>query len=281
VDRERATSPRLTESDRAGPIAQSGRADLIDDGKAIIEKALRGEAPVSPTRSCAPTRPPRRSRRRRRDRQAAPAPIQQGQEVSVTYPDGETFTARIDEIDGDAYRVTHSQTGEASEIMAGEARIAPVAPSAPAQGSQATTTTEATATPPVTAPDARSAPIDASEPPRIQINSADWVTEPIYRDRDASDRLGLTREIEKLSFDGRTARQIAVAVADRLGQDVRDAQMFVRHVRASLGIPSMDDRTDFGQWRASVADRVNATTPRTLQLPRQNPLPRARPHARG
>lgn len=127
IDRERVASPRLTPEDRSSPLSN----DLIDDGGNIIEKALRGEAPVSDTALRDATPASQIAPETQGQATAQPsAAIDVGQDVTVTYPDGETFSARVDATEardgGTAYRVIDTATGEVSEIYPGEARIAPV-----------------------------------------------------------------------------------------------------------------------------------------------------------
>lgn len=100
-------------------------------------------------------------------------------------------------------------------------------------------------------------------PPR----AAEWIQDEINNRYAQAEKLGIVQDIEELSAQRLTARE----VADRLHQKVpqgtagvpreyaeahgdtpvtqrQDFQALVRGVRAKLGIPSMDDKTAFQDW---------------------------------
>lgn len=138
VDRERLDSPRLTPEDRAAPEPN----DLLDDGRQIMERALRGEAPVSDTKLRADTPPSQIVPETQGQAPGADASqtIAEGSRVEVVTPDGEVLTGTVrGMVDiGQEQMATDfvSDQGEASLFYPGEAQIRPLqatpAPEAPA-----------------------------------------------------------------------------------------------------------------------------------------------------
>ena len=131
-DRERLGSPRLTPEDRAAPEPN----DLLDDGKQIIERALRGEAPVSDTKLRADTPASRIAPETQGQAPGAQAaPIVEGSRVEVVTPDGEVITGTVrgmvDVGQDDMATDFVSDQGEASLFYPGEVQISPVRPEQP------------------------------------------------------------------------------------------------------------------------------------------------------
>jgi len=111
--------------------------------------------------------------------------------------------------------------------------------------------------------------VDAQTPsplPRIQLNGQPWMNDRLGASRDLGDRIGVTADIERLSYDGRVAEQIVKTLGDRLAPVRRTAELnnespdaaardFVRDVRTTLGVASQEDREDFAQWRKGYEAR--------------------------
>ena len=109
------------------------------------------------------------------------------------------------------------------------------------------------------------------ESPRIDVsNVQDWLKESIESHRKMADRLGVTGDIERLSYERKTANQIAIELAPRLEPVRREAALsvdlvpstpasamndFVRAVRTSMGVPGQDNRDDYNAWRVAYEAR--------------------------
>lgn len=85
---------------------------------------------------------------------------------------------------------------------------------------------------------------DPAAPPA----SPAWVTEEIDRRVAEADKLGVADEIEALSAERLTAKEVAARLVGRTG--TADPKDLVLAVRAKRGIPSMDDRAAFEAWIA-------------------------------
>ncbi len=90
--------------------------------------------------------------------------------------------------------------------------------------------------------------------------------------RDRADQLGLTANIEKLAFEGKTATDIARSLSHQLDPVNDEAPInFVRRVRLSLGIPPLDDQAGFDAWKKRVEARLSekeSTVIAAVDLPR-------------
>ena len=111
---------------------------------------------------------------------------------------------------------------------------------------------------------------DAQTPPpplpRIQLNGQQWLNDRLDASRNLGDKIGVTADIERLSYDGHVAEQIVKTLGDRLAPVRRNAELnnespdaaardFVRDVRTTLGVASQEDRGDFAQWRKGYEAR--------------------------
>jgi hypothetical protein len=79
-----------------------------------------------------------------------------------------------------------------------------------------------------------------------------WVRQELDNYNLIADRLGVSDQIEELSAQRLTAKQVAQAL--NLPQETTDAldvQSMVRAVRSRRGIPSMDQKTEFEAWLAA------------------------------
>ena len=115
-----------------------------------------------------------------------------------------------------------------------------------------------------------------SSQPRVDLSAlSDWVREPIAQQRAVADRLGVTGDIERMAYEQKTAAQIVIALEPKLGEVKRLAQLnqdierstpssamneFVRSVRTSMGIPSLDQRDEYAAWRRDFEERSRAQT---------------------
>ena len=80
-----------------------------------------------------------------------------------------------------------------------------------------------------------------------------WLKENIERRVKAADALGISDQIEQLSRERLTARQVAQRLADEHNLRPDETENLVRAVRADRGIPSMDDKTEFEAWLGKEA----------------------------
>lgn len=82
-----------------------------------------------------------------------------------------------------------------------------------------------------------------------------WVNTNAQASRHQADRLGVTADIEDQFAQGKTARQVASDLSEKLSRvPVEDRTGLVVNVRATLGIPSQADsegRAEFEKWRAA------------------------------
>jgi hypothetical protein len=97
------------------------------------------------------------------------------------------------------------------------------------------------------------------------IKAADWVRESIRNGRNTADRLGITQKIEDLSAQGLTGQQVAIRLLadnDVPGKSRNEILSdIVYPARASLGIPSQDDRVDFQAWLNARNARLAQSIP--------------------
>ena len=110
------------------------------------------------------------------------------------------------------------------------------------------------------------------EPPRIDMSVLGPVGTHVEAARDRADQFGLTADIEKLAFEGKTATDIARSLAPKLDPVNEEAPInFVRRVRLSLGIPPLDDQAGFDAWKKRVKTRLSekeSTVIAAVDLPR-------------
>ncbi len=119
-------------------------------------------------------------------------------------------------------------------------------------------------------------PTPAADLPRLDLsNASEWLRERIERDRATSDRLNVTPDIAGLAYERKTASDVVAALGPRLDPVVKIAKElygdtstdasarleFVRNVRISMGVPSLDQRDEFDQWRAGIEGRILKTQP--------------------
>ena len=121
---------------------------------------------------------------------------------------------------------------------------------------------------------AESAPLPpGAVQPRADLSAlSDWVREPIVQQRALSDRLGVTGDIERLAYEQKTAPQIVTSLEPKLAEVKRIAALnqdvepstpstamnrFVRDVRTSMGIPSLDQHDEYAAWRQDFESRSN------------------------
>lgn len=80
----------------------------------------------------------------------------------------------------------------------------------------------------------------------------DYVKDTLREDVGRAQDLGLVEKIEELSAQRKTANEVTNALnIPNAGETSLDAPRIVRSVRAVLGIPSMDDKTEFEKWLSS------------------------------
>jgi hypothetical protein len=94
----------------------------------------------------------------------------------------------------------------------------------------------------------------------------------IDESRDLADKHGLTEDITKMAVSGKTANEIAQEMKEKLeavnpavegGNPLRENSNFVRRVRTSLGIPSVENTQDaalFEDWKAKAEARLNGSS---------------------
>ena len=107
--------------------------------------------------------------------------------------------------------------------------------------------------------------------PRMDVSEYGTWGKHVDESRDLADQHGLTEDIAKLAVAGKTANEIAQAMKDRLeavnpaveGENpLRENSTFVRRVRTSLGIPSVENAQDaalFEDWKAKAEARLNGS----------------------
>ena len=108
-----------------------------------------------------------------------------------------------------------------------------------------------------------------SELPRMDVSGYGTWGAKVDESRDLADKHGLTEDITKMAVSGKTAIEIAQAMKDRLeavnpaveGENpLRENSHFVRRVRTSLGVPSVENTQDaalFEDWKAKAEARLN------------------------
>jgi N12 class adenine-specific DNA methylase len=180
VDRERADSPRLTPEDRAVPTPN----DLIDDGKQIVERALRGEAPVSDTTM-------------RADTPASQiAPETQGQQQA-----GSEERAGWEPLFND----NNEQIGWVEQATGKMRRLSQGLPPVAATPAPAPSAPEVTATPPVAAPVAptnRAEYVESVRQLGEGLNDGDMVIDDVTGVEWTIRKTTSARGTTKLEFDG-------------------------------------------------------------------------------
>jgi putative DNA primase/helicase len=112
----------------------------------------------------------------------------------------------------------------------------------------------------------------SSNLPRMDVSDYGTWGKHVDESRDLADKHGLTEDIAKLAVAGKTANEIAQEMKDRLeavnpaveGENpFRENSNFVRRVRTSLGIPSVENTQDaalFEDWKAKAEARLNASS---------------------
>lgn len=119
---------------------------------------------------------------------------------------------------------------------------------------------------PATDATARNAPLS----PELPLDkSPPYVRDEINRQYELAKRRGLASKIEELAALGNTAQQIAKALAPNLPKDqVGELKDMVRSVRVKLGIPSLDDTTEFNAWRDSYNNKKATSAAKPAPGPR-------------
>lgn len=91
------------------------------------------------------------------------------------------------------------------------------------------------------------APIDLSKLP-------DYLRESIEQGHKEAMNLGIADQIEELSAQGLTAKEVAYKLKDKFGNTpVGDRNQIIRSTRAARGIPSQDNMQEFEAWRQARA----------------------------
>lgn len=107
--------------------------------------------------------------------------------------------------------------------------------------------------------DERQQPVSLEVAPKVEGAKPEWVQRNIDQRNETAERAGVADQIEELSAQGKTARETANIVKEKLNaDDLTDTITTVNSVRAKHGIPSMDDRTEFAAWRDARTSRVEA-----------------------
>jgi phage/plasmid primase-like uncharacterized protein len=137
----------------------------------------------------------------------------------------------------------------------------------------------------------RPATTDGREPRADLSGLSDWLREPVAQQRALSDRLGVTGDIERLAYEQKNALQIVGALEPKLGEVKRIAALnqdvepstpatamanFVRSVRVSMGIPSVDQHDEYAAWRQDYEARL--TTPKPQAPPVEQAQLQAKPN---
>lgn len=85
--------------------------------------------------------------------------------------------------------------------------------------------------------------------PPVSVQGPDWIREAAGRFWARGSRLGIVSDIERLSAEQKTANQIVNELGDKLTTVPQEDRLnLVRSVRNQLGIPSMDQTTEYAQW---------------------------------
>jgi hypothetical protein len=80
---------------------------------------------------------------------------------------------------------------------------------------------------------------------------SDWLRDQISWKLEVAYSLHIVEEIERLSAERKTACEVANSIPSERWRSVSDRQDridIVRAVRVRLGIPSMDQKTEFEEW---------------------------------
>ena len=108
--------------------------------------------------------------------------------------------------------------------------------------------------------------------PRMDVSDYGTWGAKVDESRDLADKQGLTEDIAKMAVSGKTAIEIAQAMKERLeavnpaveGENpLRENSLFVRRVRTSLGVPSIENTQDaalFEDWKAKAEARLNTSS---------------------
>jgi phage/plasmid primase-like uncharacterized protein len=212
----------------------------------------------------------------------------------------------VQTVEGPSIATPQADVGRASAgqpAPAAEARIerhteqvvAGVGAAVPARESAAVVAPAAESRSAVDAP-ARAAaePLAATDgrAPRADLSAlSDWIREPVAQQRALSDRLGVTSDIERLAYEQKNALQIVGALEAKLGEVKRIAALnqdiepttpatamanFVRSVRVSMGIPSLDQHDEYAAWRQDYEARSTTPKPHTppVEPAQLQPLPK-------
>jgi hypothetical protein len=102
------------------------------------------------------------------------------------------------------------------------------------------------------------------EVPRVEVQGL--AADQLSRSRDLADRIGVTADIERLAYEGRTATEIVTSLGPRLDRvrelaringdsPISAASQFVREARTTMGIPSLEERADYLAWRQQYEAR--------------------------
>ena len=112
----------------------------------------------------------------------------------------------------------------------------------------------------------------SSNLPRMDVSGYGAWGAKVDESRDLADKHGLTEDITKMAVSGKTAIEIAQAMKERLeavnpavegGNPLRENSNFVRRVRTSLGVPSVENTQDaalFEDWKAKAEARLNGSS---------------------
>lgn len=218
----------ITPDDAASPLP----TDAIRQGKEIIQDALEGrqrpEAPVE-----APVDLPQG---------AVPADVLLGAEVEQQTPPVDSSAPISDPV---------AEPGAQPFQVTAEWQPVPEGAVLPG-GVQVTMDMETGQQMARQAPEAAPAAVERPLP--------DWLAEGIERDWQMAQQLGVIEDIERLAAEGLTAQQTAnelgerLALVDRLAAANNEPSSaplknnLIRSVRSRLGIPSMDEHTEYQRW---------------------------------
>jgi hypothetical protein len=112
----------------------------------------------------------------------------------------------------------------------------------------------------------------------VPIQGPAFAREAIARGWEMGNRLGVVDDIERLAAEGKRAPEIVAELGSRLDR-VRElaranneserqaAEQLVRNVRVGLGIPSIDQATEFAAWLAAYRARAGAPAPAVAITP--------------
>ena len=136
-----------------------------------------------------------------------------------------------------------------SPVQEAAGGVTPAAPSPQTAGETLVPSLPETPTPPVS-----TSGVPGETPPTKSPEVLPWYMQEQQRLFGDAQRLGIVQDIERLSAQELTARQVTRQLADKLQKTgegefaKQDRDNLVRAVRNVLGIPSMDDKTEFEKW---------------------------------